>query len=86
MDIKLYYYYIMNMYIMTSSVPNTGIHSIRLFNIAIIDVLLTVIVAYILSLYIGYSFWLILGVSFILGIVIHRLLNIQTTIDRILFE
>ena len=76
----------MNMYTMASSVPNTGIHSIRLFNIAIIDVLLTVIVAYILSLYIGYSFWLILGVSFILGIVIHRLLNIQTTIDRILFE
>ncbi len=66
--------------------PNTGIHSIRLFNIAIIDVIITVLFAYFVSINYQYSFWLVLSILFVLGIVIHRLFKIRTTIDKILFN
>ena len=32
-------------------VPGKGVHSFRIFNIAIVDVLLTIIAAYILSIF-----------------------------------
>ena len=31
--------------------PNEGVHSFRIFNIAIVDVLLTILAAYILSIF-----------------------------------
>ena len=69
----------------------TGLHSIRLFNIAIIDVLLTIIGAYIISHYLiiyldkTWNFSIILLGLFILGIILHRLFCVRTTIDRLLF-
>jgi hypothetical protein len=63
-----------------------GIHSYRLFNIAIIDVIFTVIVAYIFNLfYPSYSFFTILAVLFLVGIISHRLFCVRTTIDKLLF-
>lgn len=65
--------------------PNTGIHAIRVFNIAIVDVFLTVLFAFFISKNYQYSFWLVLFILFVLGIVMHRLFGIRTTIDKILF-
>lgn len=63
-----------------------GVHSYRFFNIAIVDVLLTIIGAYIINLFIPYfSFTYILVLLFILGIVLHRLFCVRTTVDKILF-
>lgn len=65
---------------------NTGVHSIRFYNIAIIDVLLTIISAYILYLfYPNYNFFVILACLFILGIGLHRLFCVRTTVDKLLF-
>ena len=36
--------------------PNTGAHRYRIFNIAIVDVLVTLIGAYVISLYVSYTF------------------------------
>jgi len=64
-----------------------GVHSYRIFNIAIIDVLLTVIIAYIIYLLMPqYNFFLILIILFILGILLHRLFCVKTTIDKLLFK
>ena len=69
----------------------TGLHSIRLFNIAIIDVLLTIIGAWILHHYLiinldkTWNFSIILISLFILGIILHRMFCVRTTIDRLLF-
>jgi hypothetical protein len=65
-----------------------GIHSYRLFNIAIVDVLLTIIVAYYLHKYIfiNQSFLCMTTLLFILGILLHRLFCVRTTIDKILFN
>lgn len=66
--------------------PKTGAHSIRIFDVAIIDVILTIVLAYLINLfYPTYSFQKILIILFILGIVLHRLFCVRTTIDKLLF-
>jgi len=65
--------------------PNKGIHSYRLFNIAIVDVVLTIIGAYLISLFISTSFMYTLIALFILGIILHRIFCVRTTIDKLLF-
>ena len=66
--------------------PKKGIHSIRIFNIAIIDVLLTIFISYLISLFKPkWNFSIILLSLFILGIILHRLFCIKTTIYKILF-
>lgn len=64
-----------------------GIHSYRIFNIAIVDVLLTIIGAFIIHLFVPqYSFIFILSVLFLLGIILHRIFCVRTTIDKLLFD
>ena len=64
-----------------------GVHSYRIFDIAIVDVLLTIIAAIIINyFYPKYSFSLILLILFILGIVMHQIFCVKTTIDKILFK
>lgn len=67
--------------------PKTGLHSHRVFNIAIIDVLLTILGAKFIQYYMmeETDFWIILTTLFILGIIIHRIFCVKTTIDKLLF-
>lgn len=63
-----------------------GAHSYRVFNIAIVDVLLTILLGVIIHIVNPkWSLLYILIVLFILGIVAHRLFCVRTTIDRLLF-
>ena len=64
----------------------TGIHSYRIFDIAYFDVLVTIIVAYILSRILRTPFLYTLILFFIFGIIIHRLLCVRTTVDKLLFH
>ena len=68
--------------------PKTGLHSYRVFNIAIIDLLLTILLAKFIEFYIikKKPFWKILIVTFIIGIVIHRIFCVKTTVDKLLFS
>lgn len=62
--------------------PGTGIHSIRLFGVAIVDVLLTFVLAYFTK---GKrNFWHVLLFWFIVGIILHHLFCVNTTIDQII--
>lgn len=66
--------------------PDTGIHQYRIFNIAIADVVLTVIGAYLLHyFYDKIDFWTYLVILIILGIVLHRVFCVRTTVDKLLF-
>jgi len=63
-----------------------GVHAYRVFNIAIVDVISTIIVAFIIYLFLPkYNFIHILLFLFLLGIVLHRLFCVRTTIDKLLF-
>lgn len=62
-----------------------GVHSIRFIGVAIVDVLLTVLGSYVLSLIFHWNFWITLIVVFIIGIILHRVFCVRTTIDKLLF-
>lgn len=75
--------------------PNTGIHNIRVFDIAIFDVLSTIIGAIVIHQIIIISIldmgntirlWMVVVSLFILGIILHRLFCVRTTIDKLLFN
>lgn len=66
--------------------PNEGVHSIRIFNLAIIDVLFTIIAAYLISIYFSVSFFITLFLLFLLGIIFHHIFCVKTTVDKLLFN
>jgi len=65
--------------------PKEVVHSYRFLNFAIVDVVMTILFAFILSYFLKYSFRYIVLFLFILGIILHRLFCVRTTIDTILF-
>lgn len=71
---------------------NTGIHTVRIFNIAIFDVLGTIIIGIILQFFLLriFDFYIdlsiILVILFSLGILLHRLFCVRTTVDKLLFK
>jgi hypothetical protein len=63
-----------------------GIHSYRIFDIAIIDVLLTILISYIIIIINpSYCYFRILLILFTTGIILHRVFCVRTTIDKLLF-
>jgi len=67
--------------------PDEGIHRYKIFNIAIIDVFFTIIIAIILNflLFPKLGFFKILLILFLLSIVIHHMFCVRTPIDKFLF-
>ena len=65
---------------------NEGLHSIRIFDIAIVDVLLTIFVAFLVSYFFKLNFIYSLVGLFIVGIFSHRFFCVRTTIDKLLFN
>ena len=63
--------------------PGKGIHSFRLFNISVVDVLLTVLLAYLTKG--NRNFFIVLLFWFILGIILHHIFCVKTTIGKIIF-
>jgi hypothetical protein len=66
-------------------VPGKGIHSYRLGGIAIADVIMTIIGAFFISWIMRWNFIYTLIGLFILGIILHRLFCVKTTIDKLIF-
>jgi hypothetical protein len=67
--------------------PNTGLHVIRFFDIAIVDVLLLLLVGFVIHKYYNeVDLSSILLFLFILSIVAHRMFCVRTTIDKLLFD
>lgn len=71
--------------------PNEGVHAYRLFGVAIVDVVLTIIASLIISFFVlGFpimSLWtlLVLACAFGAGIIAHRIFCVKTRVDRWLF-
>jgi len=70
--------------------PGKGVHAYRLFGVAIVDVVATVVAAKVLHVvmrnrlpHVGFWHWLVL--LFIAGIVMHRLFCVRTVVDRVVF-
>ena len=65
--------------------PREGAHAYRIFDIAVVDVAATVVVAFLISRVFGFSLWKSLVVLFIVGIISHRAFCVRTAVDKLLF-
>lgn len=65
--------------------PNEGAHSYRFMNLAIVDIVGTIIGAFIIAKLFNLNFFLTLLLFFILGIILHRLFCVNTTINKFIF-
>ncbi len=67
--------------------PDTGVHQYRIFNIAIVDVIATLMVALVLYKFNPkIEYWIYLVGLFIISIILHRLFCVRTTVDILLFS
>ena len=64
---------------------NEGIHAIRLCDVAVVDVAVTALAAYMLSPRIGHPFSHTFVGLVVLGVVVHRVLGINTTLNKFVF-
>ena len=63
-----------------------GVHSYRIANLAVADILLTVLGAFLIHLMFPvYHFGYILLALFLLGIILHRIFCVKTTVDKWIF-
>lgn len=62
-----------------------GVHSIRLFDIAVVDYIMTYLAAYIISRYYEVSFIITSTVLFLVAILFHRLFCVNTTVNKMIF-
>lgn len=66
--------------------PNEGVHSYRLFNIALIDLILTILLIWIIKYFNkNIKLWKIIMTVLILTILIHRMFCVNTTINKLIF-
>ena len=65
--------------------PGKGIHSFQIGGIAVADVVMTIIGALIISFIFNVKFVYTLIFLFLLGIFLHRIFCVRTTIDKLLF-
>ena len=66
-------------------VPGEGIHSYRFGGVAIMDVIMTIIAAFFISYFFKKSFLYTTIFLFVLGIILHRLFCVRTTVGKFLF-
>jgi hypothetical protein len=65
--------------------PREGAHAYRIFDIAVVDVVATVIVAFVIARVFSVAFWKSLVGLFIAGIISHRVFCVRTTVDKWVF-
>jgi hypothetical protein len=66
--------------------PNTGVHQYKIFDISIVDTGLMIGVALLISKYYEQDFKLVLLILFMLGIILHNLFCVESTVNKFLFR
>lgn len=65
--------------------PKEGAHAYRIFDIAVIDVMFTVIAAFLITHFFHVALWKSLVGLFLAGIISHRLFCVRSTVDKWVF-
>jgi len=65
--------------------PREGAHAYRIFDIAVVDVAATVLLAFVISRAFTISFWKSLVALFLIGIIAHRAFCVRSTVDKLVF-
>ena len=64
--------------------PNKGIHKFRLFDVAIIDVLLTIVLGLLVARIFAITKFNGILLSFLLGLIFHKIFCVQTKVSKLL--
>ena len=67
-------------------VSGQGIHSYRIFDVAYMDVIVVLIGSILIAWLLKWSYGKTIVGMFILGIIVHRLFCVRTTVDKWLFH
>jgi hypothetical protein len=65
-------------------IPGKGVH-VHYMGIAYKDVIGTILIAVLIAFLYHMPLWIAIGGMFVLGILLHRLFCVRTTIDKLLF-
>jgi fatty-acid desaturase len=65
--------------------PKEGIHSYRIFDISIVDVAVTILFIIFLYYLLNKSFMYIFTVVILIGIIVHKLFCVNSTINMLIF-
>ena len=66
--------------------PSEGLRKYRIFDIAILDVAVVIIIGLAISFFTKMNIWIVLGILFLLGIIAHRVFCVRTGVDQMLFS
>lgn len=64
---------------------NEGVHSIRFFNVALVDLLLTLLAGAIISYFTRINLILMWIILILVGIIVHRIFCVNTTLNKLIF-
>lgn len=67
-------------------IPGEGLRKYRIFDIAILDTAVVIIIGILISYFTGYNLWITLAVLFISGIIAHRIFCVRSGADKMLFS
>jgi hypothetical protein len=62
--------------------PGKGVHSVRLFGVAVVDVILTFVLAWVINSFVKTNYFVVLVFCFSLGIILHQIFCVDTTIAK----
>jgi hypothetical protein len=66
--------------------PNEGLRKYRIFDIAILDTVVVLIIGAIFSWFSKINIFIVWLVFFVSGILVHRLFCVRTGVDKLLFK
>ena len=67
-------------------IENEGVHKYRLLNIAVVDTVLTMLLAFAIAIYFKTSFLLVFFILLVIATLLHRLFCVESTITKIVFS
>ncbi len=66
-------------------IPTKVFILIVFLNLAIVDVIGTIVIAYIIAKIFNLNPWITIIIAFVIGIILHRLFCVNTTINKLIF-
>lgn len=66
--------------------PNEGAHKYRFMNLAIVDILLTLLAGYFIHVKTNCNLYLIWFILFFIGVIMHEMFCVNTQLNKILFN
>jgi hypothetical protein len=62
-----------------------GVHSLRLFDVAAVDLILTILVGLFIAYTFRFNYFITILVLLLIGIISHRLFCVNSTINKMIF-